>query len=319
MDLESNVPTFVCPGAAKSGTTTLYTLLQSHPDIYLSPTKETGFFSINQRYSQGFDWYLNSYYKKAVGYKAIGDISTSYMPYSELAASRIHKHLGSKTKFIFMLRNPIDRSYSHYNMRKYNNLSENTPFDDLVNQLDLGIRMLSPEVKSRLACAYGSLNENDKQLWKMLNYFYVGNYSRALNDYFKFFSREQILIIRFEDFVASQNKQMQMILEFLNVDDNAPLYSKSVYSNEAGKVKLPFLHHTIRKSYQAVKLFGLEQYVTNNANIKKWFYRYKNWNRTKHAAPSMSLSTRKKLTEYYKPEIVNLEELTGMRFHSWLS
>ena len=50
-------PDFIIIGAAKSGTTTLYEYLCRHPQIFMSTPKEPDFFSLDQNYTKGIEWY----------------------------------------------------------------------------------------------------------------------------------------------------------------------------------------------------------------------------------------------------------------------
>ena len=108
------LPNFICPGAAKAGTTSLFQVLNQHSEIYLPDVKETFFFWNNDFY-KGKKWYEEKYYKNVVNEKIIGDITPLDM-YFDYVPERIQKTLGSNIKIIFMLRNPANRAFSHYLM-----------------------------------------------------------------------------------------------------------------------------------------------------------------------------------------------------------
>ena len=107
-----SLPNFMCLGAAKSGTTTLYDILGQHPDIYTSSFKEPHFFYIPENFSNGLHWYEKTYFKKA-DKKIIADFTPSYF-FDENAPKRIFESLGGNMKFLVIIRNPVDRAYSHY-------------------------------------------------------------------------------------------------------------------------------------------------------------------------------------------------------------
>ena len=100
------LPNFICPGAQKSATTTLYEILKQHPDIYLPYKKELRFFS-GDYWDRGIDWYEQQY-EDYDGEKIVGDISPNYMRKQKIA-ERIYTTLGPDIKLLFMLRNPADR------------------------------------------------------------------------------------------------------------------------------------------------------------------------------------------------------------------
>ena len=56
----TNSFTFII-GAQKSGTTALHNLLYSHPEVSLPNIKETHFFSMNENYLKGIDWYKTQF------------------------------------------------------------------------------------------------------------------------------------------------------------------------------------------------------------------------------------------------------------------
>ena len=60
-----NYPNFMCIGAAKSGTTTLYDILAQHPDIYVPSFKEPHFFDVTENFKKRLEWYQKSYYASA--------------------------------------------------------------------------------------------------------------------------------------------------------------------------------------------------------------------------------------------------------------
>ena len=101
-------PDFIGIGAMKAGTTWLYQCLSEHPEIPL-PDKELNFFGDQDTWSMGFDWYE----KQLESNKNVtGEFSVFYLvhPY---VIPRIYNRYPA-TKLIVCLRNPIDRSFSHY-------------------------------------------------------------------------------------------------------------------------------------------------------------------------------------------------------------
>ena len=154
--LNSPGPDFVCIGAQKAGTTWLYENLMKHPDIWLPPTKEILYFNrvrtnetilgdweithpegiynryiknqfppnLNSlrwlkeyyRFQHSKNWYLNLFNKKYTKGKTCGDITPDYSTLDESGVNYAQKVLGSETPIIFILRNPIERSWSSAKM-----------------------------------------------------------------------------------------------------------------------------------------------------------------------------------------------------------
>lgn len=106
------LPNFLVIGAAKSGTTSLYHYLRSHPQIAMSRTKELDFFSL--AWERGLGWY-RSQFTTVGGAVAVGEASPSYAKahlYPE-AAARIAEVLPD-VRLIYLLRDPIARMRSEY-------------------------------------------------------------------------------------------------------------------------------------------------------------------------------------------------------------
>jgi hypothetical protein len=106
-----NLPNLFVPGAAKSGTSSLHEYLNQHPQIFMSSAKEPHYFSHEDRFSRGIEDYARLF--DAGEHCAFrGESSTTYMV-SRKAVERIDAII-DEPRFIFILRNPIDRAYSHY-------------------------------------------------------------------------------------------------------------------------------------------------------------------------------------------------------------
>lgn len=107
-------PNFIVIGAARCATTSLHKYLQSHSGVFLSEPKEINYFSKERFKSKGLQWYL-SHFKNAKT-KAIGEASTSYTSAPNVldAPRHIKDELGSDIKFIYIVRDPIERLLSHY-------------------------------------------------------------------------------------------------------------------------------------------------------------------------------------------------------------
>jgi hypothetical protein len=93
----------------RCGTTSLNGYLREHPEVAVSQPKEVHFFDLH--FDEGLDWYAG-HFPDAEGASAIGEATPDYL-YHPDAVARIGATL-SDVKLIVMLRNPIDRAYSHY-------------------------------------------------------------------------------------------------------------------------------------------------------------------------------------------------------------
>lgn len=101
----------IIPGFAKCGTTSMHEYLDLHPEVVMSSVKEPHFFSIEERWERGVDFH-NSLFEGRRTAKYYGESSTTYAVYAK-ALERIKECLQSP-KLIVLLRDPVERTISHY-------------------------------------------------------------------------------------------------------------------------------------------------------------------------------------------------------------
>jgi hypothetical protein len=110
-----NIPNMFILGAAKAGTTTLYNLLKQHPQVFLSFDKEPMFFSRDDYYSRGIEWYIDTFFKNSGEFTIRSEATPHYLYWAKKVSARIHAVYASQPiKFLVILRNPIQRAYSWY-------------------------------------------------------------------------------------------------------------------------------------------------------------------------------------------------------------
>ena len=107
-------PNLFVIGAMKSGTTTLHEYLGSHPEICMSDRKEPGYFVEEYGWSNGVDWYLRQFSGDGKE-KYLGESTTDYtkLPRFKGVARRIAE-FNPGAKIMYLLRDPIERTISHY-------------------------------------------------------------------------------------------------------------------------------------------------------------------------------------------------------------
>jgi sulfotransferase family protein len=103
------LPNFLIIGALRSGTTSLARYLGAHPDVFMASQKEVRYF--DRHFERGLDWYRRQF-SKATTQSAVGEGTPAYM-YEEVAISRMEA-IVPDARLIAILRNPVDRAYSHY-------------------------------------------------------------------------------------------------------------------------------------------------------------------------------------------------------------
>lgn len=216
------LPSFLIIGVQKGGTTSLYRYLEDHPSIAGAFTKEVHFFDNHTRdykYGKGMSWYrsnfvydTNRFFKQFSHQPNIitGEGSPDYI-FDVHAPKRIATHL-PKAKIIILLRDPVDRAYSHYlhNSRAdWDPDREKLSFEDAI--------ATEPD---RLDGEYEKLVQEESYFsYNYMHYSYLkrGLYADQLKVWFQLFPREQILILKSEDFFVSPGKVFQEVLSFLQL------------------------------------------------------------------------------------------------------
>ncbi len=198
-------PNFFIVGAANSGTTSLYGYLKQHPDVFLPALKEPHYFaqltpSREQRYLRTIIRDESSYlrlFHRAQAYKAIGEASPSYLWEPE-APYRIRRAIPD-AKIIILLRDPVERAYSHYLMDVREGLQ------------DLAFR----------EALHRDWHQNKKG-WSVSHlYVELGLYASQVRRYLEVFGPEQVLILMFEELTKSALNGKSVVvdvLRFLDLD-----------------------------------------------------------------------------------------------------
>jgi len=188
------LPDFYLIGAQKCGTSALYDYLVQHPCIHPCTTKEPRFF--DKYYKRGINWYKSCFpytFQKNIETKLFhqkfltGEATERYFEHPHVP-ERI-KRITPNSKFIVLLRNPIDRAYSHYNMR-YKSKKEALSFEKAINSEK---ERTHDEFKKML---------NDENYYSK-DYFHHsylerGIYFDKLKRWMQVFPKEQVLIIQSE-------------------------------------------------------------------------------------------------------------------------
>lgn len=194
-----NLPDFFIIGAAKSGTTTLFDMIVSHPDVCGIPdvkTKEPWYFGTS---SLSLKWYRCLFPIRKNG-KLACDASTSLLP-SLLAPVQI-SYVLPNTKFIAILRDPVNRALSHYEYDRRRGINVPTSFE----------RAIELEHTHK---------ENDvSTVPQFFTYKWWGHYAEQLERWFSVFDRNQFLIFTTEELQADRQKVADKIFSFLNLSDH---------------------------------------------------------------------------------------------------
>jgi hypothetical protein len=235
---QTKLPDFFIVGHAKSGTTALYEMLRSHPQIYMPDLKETRFFArelhpLLER-SRVHPDTLADYLALFAGAKPeqrAGEASPSYLR-SRLAASRIAQ-LTPDARIIAILREPAS----------------------FVRSLHLQLLQAHVETEKdlRKALAMEAARRQQEQkrgphsVHQGLMYSEHVRYVEQLRRYGDAFSPERMLVLIYDDFRADNEGTLRRVLRFLQVDDSCPI--EAVEANPSVRVRSPRLYALVRALY----------------------------------------------------------------------
>lgn len=181
------LPNFVVIGAPRCGTTWLHYNLRTHPDVFVPKEKELHFF--DNRYEEGIESYAAAFHGCS-GQRAVGDITPAYLSgaYSSNRAipETMHRHIPD-ARLIAILRNPVDRAYSHYCF----NLARDA-------------RNLGLSFEQKIAQRPQILEE--------------GLYADHLERYVQLFGTDRLLVLLYEDIEPDPLSLLRRIYSFLEVD-----------------------------------------------------------------------------------------------------
>jgi hypothetical protein len=300
------LPNVLIIGAAKSGTTSLYHYLRQHPDVFMPAVKEPRYFAYiddppamngpgDERTNKaaGAVYTLDAYrqlFADATTETAVGEASPNYL-YSATAPRRIHEHIPD-ARLIAVLRNPVERAYSHF---LHLVRSGREPLRDFGAALDA-----EPD---RIAAGWE---------WSW-HYQRMGFYGAQIARYLEHVDREQLTVYLFEEFKADPIAVTQDIFRVLGVDDTfvpntSMRYEKSgVPKSDRFQQFLLDPDHWIRR---------LSRYILPEAVRERLLIRMKNVNLEK---PPLERAVRERLIAAYRDDVLHLQKLIDRDLSTWLT
>lgn len=194
------LPNFLIIGAAKAGTTSLWHYLGQHPEIFMSRVKEPDFFREEKADRAGVVATLADYealFRKAAGYKAIGEASPTYI--SDPYAVRSIREMLPDVRLIAILRDPCKRVFSEFTFQRLRGYEHEQNLLDAVKAAPL---------RSGVDC---------------FDYRRDSLYYRNLSRYFAVFQARQIKVVFNDDLRRDPHGLISEICSFLGVDPSVKI------------------------------------------------------------------------------------------------
>ena len=293
-------PNFFIVGAAKCGTTSLYHYLSQHPDVYMSPNKEPHWFSripdVPGRGSHPVaseEEYLRLF-KGRTSESAVGEASPSYL-WDKSAPHRIFDAV-PQARIIAILRNPVERAYSHYMM------------DVRADKQELSFakaleRDLRAEVKG-----WGVSDQ----------YIDLGLYAAQVQRYLETFGSARVKVFLYEELVGDPKALLRSAFGFLDVE---PGYAEEIRTDvQYNKYSVP--RNRLAKKVLGSRLFrsqlsrALRARMISNDQIRAQLRQSLLFR--EGAKSTMDADSRQLLMDLYRPDIRRLQDLLDRDLSNWL-
>lgn len=197
---EAPIVDFLIGGVQKGGTSALHSMLSCHPELYLPDVKELHFFDRDTTYQPSapdYAFYHRYFADKHVNSKC-GEATPSYF-FTDPVADRVKKYNPSM-KWIILLRHPVLRAYSHWNMQRVRGWEKLDFFNALEAETD---RLRTLPEKERPRFAYAAR----------------GHYAAQIRRLLSFFDLSQCLFIKSQSLYKNSNACLESIVQFLGVTE----------------------------------------------------------------------------------------------------
>lgn len=230
---------FLIGGTQKGGTSALYGYLRKHPSLLMARQKEVHFFDQEAYFCKSTVDYApyHSYFDSNNSGMILGEATPIYM-YWYPAPRRVWEY-NPAMKWILMLRNPIERAYSHWNMERTRRQEELTFFEAIKNERDRCMDAL-PEQH------------------RVYSYVDRGFYVEQIRRVWHFFPLDQTLIIKSDDLRDSPETTLNKVYSFLGIEDMPKVSYKSTHVGEY-ESKMSDREHAYLKDIFEIEVRAIEK------------------------------------------------------------
>jgi hypothetical protein len=200
---QPRMPDFLILGEMRCGTTTLWEMLDRHPQVWFPHEKELHYF--DRRMEMGEEWYANWFMRS--DHLVAGEATPDYL-FCDGACEAIREAIPA-AKLIAILRNPAKRAWSHYwhNVRRGR---ENLSFDKAIEFEAERIGAPDPVVRAHYA------------------YVRRGHYVRRLRYFEEVFGRDSLCVVFLENLVADPGSTMLKVFSHLGLQPNCAVHLDSL-------------------------------------------------------------------------------------------
>jgi hypothetical protein len=295
------LPNFLVIGAGRSGTTSLYEYLREHPEVFMSPVKETNYFAFPEghqpergpggvrvrREAVTTRAAYEALFEEAGDARAIGEASPRYLSTPE-APARIEALLPD-VRLVAILRDPVDRAYASYLGLRRDGLEPEPTFEDALRDDD----------------------RRQREGWPFAGLIETGRYHRHLLRYYERFPAERIRVYLHDDLRADAAGLVRDLLSFLEVDPEFAPDTARVHGR-TGLVRNRALRVLWSRSRRVRDGLGPVVPRPVREGVRRWAIR-------DLERPAIDPTTRARLIRVFRPDVLALEELIGRDLSAWLA
>lgn len=281
-------------GAGRSGTTSLVEYLKQHPEINFSTIKEVTYFSIEDHFKRGVDYFHSFFAAK----KGLLSTSDTYLLMDRAAPARIQQY-NANIKLVVILREPTKRTFSNYQYSLNNGyLPKSLSFIQSQN-LEQSYLEKKDIVFLNNHCSFnGSL------------------YHKHLTHWLQYFGREQLLICTTNQLNTNPQETLNRLFKFLGLTEFevSVLKEKNKASGVKNKELNNFLsnrEHWFRKLIRKpLQLSFIRNIIFKSSVVEK----IKEANRTEQSYREMTLEEKIFCEKYFKEDLMLLKKEFGIEF-----
>lgn len=275
------LPDFLGIGCYRSGSTWLHDLLNAHPEAYVPQRRKEVHFFLSPQYERGIRWYESFFPRGRAGrvYKAVGEIGPGYL-YDPECIPRIAA-VSTIGRFLVMLRDPVERAYSHYRWR---------------------VRFFSQPP------TFWEQARNEPRILE------AGLYAKYLVPWIEAFGHDRFLILMLEQVRRNPIEARLHVAKFLALNPaRFPSGAGGIVSNPGKTLARPALYHVAAKTYNWLIRHDLDPLIRPFRSAGKRITAA-GGNR---AVPALDDETRRDLQVYYERPNSDLAELLHLDIVDW--
>jgi hypothetical protein len=296
-------PNFYIVGAGRSGTTALYALCRSHPQIFMSHVKEPNYFIFRderppfggpgaehtRRVAIRDRRVYERLFAGSDGRPVVGEASVSYLCFPRVCHAI--RNTTPDARLVIMLRQPVDRAYSSYMLKRHEGMEPCARFED----------------------AWADHDRRAAENWWHCMHKGKSLYAPQVRAYVETFPREQIRIFLYDDFQRDPRRIVRELFSFLGVDANRTLDRRRHY--EGGQIDNWFLRQIWLRSKGLRAAVAPVLPVAVRGRLFPFMARRR---RRRAIDPPLAPDLRERFTREIRDDILRLQDLIKIDLGGWL-